>query len=536
MSEAPALRIKQTIQNEGSATSRASVHRMVSYDMLDESQIMQLWMNHKASLGDGEYSGSEWIAPSTFEDKHSHICWDDSFRYNDHLKTFLLLHLEQGTTPYTTVNRVRMLQDFLIATNSLSDNAFPDFEDDPYLLAPSGHFRDDLVLFCSYAGIIAPDYIDILRGLRYDVRARKIPAFESIQKFDRLVSLCQQEQDIPALHTIVILWWELTKVIPIRPIEFFTLRRNSFFIENGKHYIKVQRAKLRHSKHEVPILNKIGISDHIYTLFDNYRKQFSQYLPAPDSFLFNTDVFQSFSLAMRLGRDGYIGSNQMYKLFYAFFEEIVHGKFHYAIVEKGGERHVATDEIERFQYGDSRHIAFLNLLLSGFSPYTIAQIGGHTTIRQQMHYYDHLETYLASKAYAMASETGSAFQGLADGFDVREKYAISRVTSFLNPGSLAGMRRIEIGYCSSENFPYECEFDDCLNCRYCIVDEKHQHTIPIKIASYQADIHTQVEFLKKLLQNPSLGTDADRATAVNAINTDTAAIASLLTKQRGNEV
>ena len=87
MSEAPALRIKQTIQNEGSATSRASVHRMVSYDMLDESQIMQLWMNHKAFLGDGEYSGSEWIAPSTFEDNHSHICWDDSFRYTGHLKT-----------------------------------------------------------------------------------------------------------------------------------------------------------------------------------------------------------------------------------------------------------------------------------------------------------------------------------------------------------------------------------------------------------------------------------------------------------------
>jgi len=536
MIENPGLRIRQTIQNEGDTISRVSVHRMISYDLLDEKQIIQLWSTYKAFLGDGDYSDSEWTALSTFEDMHSHIYWDDSFQYTGHLKTFLLLHLEQGSTPYTTVNRVRMLQDFLKATNILSDSAFPDFEDDPYLLVPSEEFRDDLIRFCQYAGIIAPDYTDLLRGLRYDIRVRKIPSFESIRKFDRLVSLCLQERDIHDLHTIVILWWELTKVIPIRPIEFFTLRRNSFFIEGGKPFIKIQRAKLRPSKHEVPILNKIGISEYIYMLFEDYRKHYSRQLPNPDSFLFNTEIFQHFSWALHVDRDGYIGSGQMYKLFNAFFDEIVQGKFHYTIVEKANGGHVSTNEIERFQYGDSRHIAFLNLLLSGFSPYTIAQIGGHTTIHQQMHYYDHLEVFLSSKAYAMASEAGSAFQSLADGFDVREKFAISRIAASVRPECLTTMRRIDIGYCSSANFPYECEYDDCLNCTHSIVDEDHQQTIPEKIASYKSDIHMQVEFLKKLLQNPALGTDADRATAVNALNSDTAAIASLLMKQCGNEV
>ena len=358
-----AVRVRQTIQNEGKATSRVSVHRMISYNMLDEEQVARLWMSHKASLGDGDFLDSEWLAPSTFEDCHCHICWHDGFQYTSELKTFLLLYLEQGAAPYTTVMRIRTLQDFLVATDYLSDNAFPDFEDDPYLFSPTHLLRDDIIRFCDYAGITAPDYMGILRGLRYKDRSRTIPTFESILKFDRLLSQYQQEQDIPALFRIVILWWELTKVIPIRPIEFFTLRANSFFIENDKHFVRIQRVKVKHSKHEVPILSKLGISKHIYSLFDDYRKQYAQYLPNPDSFLFNTEVFQCSSWSVHLNRKGYIGSAQMYRLFCSFLDEVVHKKYHFSIIEKGGSGHVATDEIERFQYGDSRHIAFLNLLL-----------------------------------------------------------------------------------------------------------------------------------------------------------------------------
>ena len=91
------------------------------------------------------------------------------------------------------------------------------------------------------------------------------------------------------------------------------------------------------------------------------------------AFLFNVDIFQNCTRALFLDRTGYIGSQQMYTLFRDFLDVIVVKQYGYTIVEKGNNEELGDNEIEYFQFGDSRHIAFLNLLLSGFSPYTIAQ-------------------------------------------------------------------------------------------------------------------------------------------------------------------
>lgn len=107
---------------------------------------------------------------------------------------------------------------------------------------------------------------------------------------------------------VIVLWWELTKVIPIRPIEFFTLRKNSFFIDNNRCYINVKRAKLKNKQYEIPLLDKIGISKEIYDLFAQYIEANEKYLPNPDSFLFNVDIFNKYNRAQFLMRDGYIGS------------------------------------------------------------------------------------------------------------------------------------------------------------------------------------------------------------------------------------
>lgn len=123
----------------------------------------------------------------------------------------------------------------------------------------------------------------------------------------------------------------------------------------------------------------------------------------------------------------------------------------------------------------------------------------------------------------------------AGAFDIREKYAISKAITGLNNAELLQMRRIEFGWCNSENFPYECEFDDCLNCPHSIIDEDHQQLIPEKIKVYKDDIHKHVDFLKKVLSNPALGSDNDRMTAINAINSNVAAMAALQNKQLKEE-
>lgn len=526
------IKVLQTIENEGDATSRVVLMKTVQYADIDESWKKQLWTHYKHVFDNEKYSDARWSTPSEYGDRHLFIDWDELDKWQEPLKIYTLLLLDKKLEPYSTAARIKNMVNFIKATDYFSVECFTDFDDDPYRYCYSGETRSDLFTFFEFIDIQPRKYIERLNELKFKDKIRAIPAFNSIYKFDKLINSFKAEVDANDAFMVIVLWWELTKVIPIRPIEFFTLRRNSFFIEDNRYYVNVKRAKLRDKMHEIPVLDKIGISKEIYDLFEQYISSNTQNLPNADSFLFNVDVFQNCARGLRLERTGYIGSQQMYVLFRDFFDAIVVGKYGYTVVEKGNNEELGDNEIEYFQFGDSRHIAFLNLLLSGFSPYTIAQIGGHTTIRQQMHYYDHLETYLASKAYTMATEARMSLKVFAGAFDIREKYAISKAVTSVYNDELQLMRKIEFGWCDSENFPYECEFDDCLNCPHSIIDEEHQQMIPEKLKQYKDDIHKHVDFLKRVLSNPSLGSDNDRMTAINAINSDVATMAALQNKRR----
>lgn len=523
------IRIIQKFENEGPAASHVAVSRTVQYKDVDENWREQLWEKYKAILGEGSYEDDCWSASSEYGDHRTYIDWNGLDRWKDQLKTFLLLLLDKDLVPFSTVIRVSVLTKFILATDYFSPECYADFDDDPIAYCKGDMLKLDVETFCEFTGINPYRYLDRLKTLRFEDNPRDIPAFNSICKFDRLIGDCKNTIGPDDPFIIVVLWWELTKVIPIRPIEFFTLRKGSFFIENERYYVYVKRAKLKDTEHGIPVLEKIGISEEIYSLFDHYRDVHKDSLTDDDSFLFTVEIFNTFDRALCTSREGYIGAAHMYTLFRDFFHDIVETSYGYTVVPKGKMETVADNEIEYFQYGDSRHIAFLNLLLSGYSAYTIAQIGGHTTVRQQMHYYDHIESYLSSKAYTMAKEVQMPIRKYAKAFDIREKYALS--IAYSGDRDLLSMRQIEFGWCSSENFPFDCEFDDCLTCPYSIVDDNHMGVIQKKIKSYRTDIHDHVEFLKRMLANEALGSDADRMTIINRINSDTAAMAALHTKQ-----
>ena len=525
------IKVMQTIENERNTTSRVALMKTVHYADIDKAWKKQLWERYRYVFDNEKYSDTRWSTPSEYGDTHLFINWDDLDKWQDSLKVYMLLLLNKNLKPYSTTARIKCLINFIKATNYFSEDCFVNFDDDPYRYCFSGEIRSNLLIFFEFIDIQPLKYIERLNELKFKYKVRDIPAFNSIYKFDKLIDNFKSEINTNNAFIVIVLWWELTKVIPIRPIEFFTLRKNSFFIDNNRCYVNVKRAKLRNKQYEIPILDKIGISKEIYDLFAQYIKVNEKYLPNPDSFLFNVEIFQNYTRVLFLNRTGYIGSTQMYLLFKDFFDDIIVKQYGYTVVEKGNNKELGDNEIEYFQFGDSRHIAFLNLLLSGFSPYTIAQIGGHTTICQQMHYYDHLDMYLASKAYTMASEARMSLKVSAGTFDIREKYAISKATTNVNNDDLQLMRKIEFGWCDSKDFPYECEFGDCLNCPHSIIDEEHQQIIPEKLKQYKEDIHKHVDFLKGVLSNPSLGSDSDRMTAINVINSDVATMAALQNKQ-----
>jgi len=524
------IKIEQTFGKD----QRTVIKKDITYKQVDAELKSKLWDQFKHLLSTNDFASDFWIFESKYMDKHIIIHFYELQKWRNELKMFVLLLLNNDLDPYTTAQRTSTLINFLIDTDCFSNKLFPNFNENPYQYCCSGDQRSLIKMFCSFINACPGKYLDILDSMRFDNNVRDIPSFNSIQKFDRLIKSIIKSIDCNQSYYVLILWWELTKVIPIRPIEFFTLRKNSFIAECGKYYVKVKRAKLKNQDHSIPVLKKIGISEKIYILFKRYISRFDNLLPYPDSFLFSIDIFQQWGLAQHMYGRKYIGSTNMYTLFHSFLNDIVCKQCGYTIVDKGNDDALKENEIEYFQYGDTRHIAFLNLLLSGFSPYTIAQIGGHTTIHQQLHYYDHLEAYLSSKAYTLATEARNSFKEQNQNFDIREKYALS-IAKSNSQSELQKMRKIEIGHCSSKNFPYECSYDNCYICPHSIVDVSHRNMIQTKIKEYNNNIQTNVEFIKRIISNPKLGSDEDRVTAINAINCDTAAIAALHNKNRYEE-
>jgi hypothetical protein len=59
------------------------------------------------------------------------------------------------------------------------------------------------------------------------------------------------------------------------------------------------------------------------------------------------------------------------------------------------------------------------MYVQGYSPYTIAQIGGHTTINQQNLYYYHLEPYISSKACCLSRNILDGFHTVGLGYGAR---------------------------------------------------------------------------------------------------------------------
>ncbi|BCD15390.1 hypothetical protein [Bacillus cereus] len=50
---------------------------------------------------------------------------------------------------------------------------------------------------------------------------------------------------------------------------------------------------------------------------------------------------------------------------------------------------------------DTRHLAFMSLMMQGYSPVEIARLGGHKTIQTQVHYSSHKEYWVDSEVFKL---------------------------------------------------------------------------------------------------------------------------------------
>lgn len=349
---------------------------------------------------------------------------------------------------------------------------------------------------------------------------RDLPGDADIFKFSwYLKKFFSEEKDdvLTGLYMPVLIWWKVTTVIPFRPSEFSRkLCRECLVEEKGKYYLKVERIKVRISskkKPGIPILNKLEIPKLTYMLMQEYLQRTS--FDEKTKTFFSYKAYQVFKKESRkrledryerdkladleasthgIEEDVFI-RRDLNDLINSFYSEIIEGKYNDDTIKR------------RLRMGDTRHLAFMSLLLQGISPIEIAMLGGHTSLVSQEHYYGHASYYVESEILEYVNETTMGKQIV--GNQLRD---IIRNQPDICPRSISECYKTDdgIGYCTLDlsNDKDVCEEKEvCIYCSkwWCLnTDENYekakQYILNKKISPLNKKLKLEEKFLKKLLE------------------------------------
>lgn len=433
------------------------------------------------------------------------------------VKCLVILLLENGITPRTIASNINLLLRCINISHFFQVEYIEEFENFIYECTSSQLRRIKVITqaFLNYLEIeYFDDYMMIIDMIRIDkVKARILPDYKSILVFDHIVNyeLLNSQQENKLKFFSLYLWWKITGVIPLRPSEFLNLKYNSCWKdEKGRCWLKLPRSKVKQTsiKYKIDIVDEIETTEDIYNLIEEYKSLVK--LSHQGEYLISYKAHNSYLQTPKSAMNKKIDVNRMElsqisHLFHVFYEEIVQKKHNYY-------------NITPLKPGDSRHLAFCNMMFQGYNPLTIARMGGHTNLYSQIHYYGHLDVFAESYVSTMVNILHSlrylSIRNSACKFHYIRKckliytYSESELNNFLKIGK---------GYCLIKDKD-TIDFSDCSeSCYYCpqhLLDIIN-HPEVIKELNDKSDaldnvIKEQIEVLKNMSKSFYLDYSTER--------------------------
>lgn len=320
------------------------------------------------------------------------------------------------------------------------------------------------------------------------VRVRTIPTVSDCLKFVWIMNDFFENMDRNDERYIYYyplrLWWSITSVIPIRSGEFLIIKRDCIISKDGKYYLSLPRTKVKGNKGK-PVATQVEITESVFMMIKEYLDLTEGYGYSRTliSYKAHKDIKCPNYMKKKIKRNVNIMTLQVFRgILNDFYENIIAASPYNLNVRSIGEdsenqirkslkKGLSKFDIERrLRPNDTRHIAFISLMLQGFHPIEIARLGGHSTLYSQRHYQQH-NYFLAdsgiSKLFKMFSMMGKHLGNPL--FDVaksndhvnigktfREKFIFSPAKS-----SKDKWEKLKIGYCSAEVKDCQVECFDC---------------------------------------------------------------------------
>lgn len=302
--------------------------------------------------------------------------------------------------------------------------------------------------------------------------------FSDIQKDDSFDNVETEKKKV--LFYPILIWWNLTTIIPIRSTEFCLIKRDCLSNENNKYFITITRIK-------TPGKQKIEINESIYHLLNDYIKHTQKYGESETLI-----SYRSLTYADNTGRRtlqkrdlNSFNKNNLDKLLKRFYKEVI--KEYYKI---------SIPKQQDLSPNDTRHIAFVSLMMQGISPIEIAHLGGHKTISAQYHYSFHKEYWIDNEVFKLIKNYKSLSKFEDNILYVPENIKLKA----FEPPTSTFRGELELGYCSDSQV--RCEAVECMFCshwRLDLDDLYYKHNLIVnKLNENQNNLIDLMNFIYKL--------------------------------------
>ena len=287
---------------------------------------------------------------------------------------------------------------------------------------------------------------------------RQLADFRSYLRFHEVLANFWQSADKEQklFYFPLYFWWNLTAILPLRPMEFLLTPRDCLRVNGGEQILTVRRTKLKGGCERITYrvsddyeLREYVIKGHLADEIRWYIKSTEKMKKASlDTLLLQAPHFSYLNRKVyptnRYYTYGTLNTCRKY-----FYREVVS---------------IHEENVGNLNLGDTRHLAMTNLILSGGSPVICRELAGHAHIDISSHYYTNISNLVQCATIERYRKTKSGEAKIHGS----SKYSVS-----LPPNT----RPVSGGRCASP-FYLNGNIEDCLkvsgydghigDCRRCI--------------------------------------------------------------------
>ncbi|MMZ55838.1 hypothetical protein D1872_177050 [compost metagenome] len=448
-----------TQTNTLSAIDNVFFQSMSKHDFEEHYEYLK---EHKL-INAASFEDTVWFFPDPHKDR------DVTFNFNLEvfkelnlaLKGYVLLKRVSGRAVSSCHNMLQTLK-----YSALASNGFKDIVNlETYLLqqTPLVAYENALIIknfFLFYNHNKASEINNVCNSIpKPNRRNRDLPDYKDILIFDEHIidffSYISYGEEHVRFFPVYI-WWKLTNVIPMRVIEFLTLRKNCIEQRNdGTYWINIPREKKQvDSPFKIDVTDTLEINYEMYSIINKYIGTLES-LNIHSEYLIPFDAYVRYlirpyqTIQQRKGKQNRLIDKYLQRLIDDFYNEIIQ-----------------DESVEKITCGDTRHFAIMNMFLQGFNMLSIARMAGHDTLGVQQNYYSHIDHYIQSQVYLMAQEKskGAFKKNIGAPLIGKTRELIDRGKIY-EYEDLLYFRSTNYGFCSYQkaDFPEGCAED----CRVC---------------------------------------------------------------------